>query len=171
MIMSRSPSAHPRSWPRTEGPAPDPPPSAHARWRSPPAAMTLSFTFSRSNDLLTAAQTLFLVIPLSSLWSMRTGAPLLLSTTHTVSRLSAIVAFALLVLMFALEEHGLGAVLCSTNLALRVLDMLRYCWLCARGARLRTKIQGDLVESLATESLDVKVADSSGCCWPVSRVW
>ena len=104
---------------------------------------------------------------------MQNGAPLLTSASHLLSRSSAIVAFALLVLMFATEEHGVGIVLCLTNLFLRVVDAARYGWLCARGARLRTKIQGDLVESLATESLDVKVAgcDRSGCCWPATRVW
>jgi hypothetical protein len=104
------------------------------------------FPLSSGDSLLTAAQLLFCILPLSSLFVMRTGAPMELHAPRVTAMVSASVAFALLVTMFALSGHALGVYLCSTNLVLRLIEALRYAQLCCRSKR--SKKDG-LVEPLS----------------------
>ena len=135
--------------------------------------MTFNFTIARNDQLLTAAQLLFCVLPLASLWTMKNGAPMILQAPRAIACGCGIVAFAILTCMFSLEEHGLGVALCATNLSLRLIEAARYVVLCSRGTSLCTKIQGDLGTSLTEGQVNVQVDSPTACCcvWPATRIW
>ena len=77
------------------------------------------------DELLIAAQSLFMCLPLCSLWAKRAGAPMSVHPPQLVAMGCAIVAFALLVVMFYLAHKPLGLGLCAANFGLRLVEAAR----------------------------------------------
>tara|TARA_B110001452_G_scaffold206178_1_gene176256 strand:+ start:233 stop:535 length:303 start_codon:yes stop_codon:yes gene_type:complete len=85
--------------------------------------------------LLTAAQTLFMILPLVGLFVARGGQPTACHPPKLVIVVSAITAFALLIVMFCLDGDALGLALCAANLGLRLLEAARVAQLHGRSVR------------------------------------
>ena len=95
------------------------------------------FGLDRPDVLLAAAQCLFMMLPLCSLFMKRHGRGATPPWPQLVAMASAVIAFALLVLMFSLSSHWLGVGLSGTNLCLRLLEALRVLQLACRGRKAR----------------------------------
>jgi hypothetical protein len=80
---------------------------------------------SQIDALLTAAQSLFMLLPLSGLVAMSAGKPQLLQGPRAVIVVAATLAFALLVVMFHVSGSYLGVGLASGNLGLRIIEAVR----------------------------------------------
>lgn len=85
--------------------------------------------------LLTAAQSLFMILPLCGLYVARGGQAAACPAPKLVIIVSAITAFALLVVMFYIDDNALGFALCVSNLGLRFVEAARVAQLHARSAR------------------------------------
>ena len=75
-----------------------------------------------SDALFVAAQSLFFVLPLCSLYAKRAGDPSPCHPPQLLAMLSAMAAFALLIIKFALDGSHLGVWPCVVNLAIRVAE-------------------------------------------------
>ena len=75
-----------------------------------------------SDALFIAAQSLFFVLPLCSLYSKRAGHPSRLQPPQVLAMLCGMFAFALLVMKFALDASFLGLWPCAANLLVRVVE-------------------------------------------------
>ena len=97
-------------------------------------------------ELLTAAQILFMLLPLCALFAMRSGTPVAANGPRIVSAAAAMTAFALLVAMFYQAASLLGVTLCGANLGLRLVEAVRLAQL-HRRHRLQTAAEGSLLNS------------------------
>ena len=81
-----------------------------------------------ARDLLIAAQVLFMLLPLAGGYMMREGRPTRLHWPKVVIIASALMAFSLLTVMFytnSTRPNWPGVIVCSCNLALRILEAAR----------------------------------------------
>ena len=85
--------------------------------------------------LLTAAQCLFMILPFCGLFVARAGRPTACPLPKLTIIVSAMAAFALLVLMFYRDNNALGVALCVTNLGLRLVEAARVAQLHGRSVR------------------------------------
>ena len=109
------------------------------------------------DKLLTAAQVLFMLLPLCSLYAKREGKPALPHRPVCVAMFSAIAAFSILVAMFELADHALGVYLCGANLLLRLIEAVRVAQL---ACRLRRPAADDWEHGLR-EALDAPMSSSA----------
>jgi hypothetical protein len=93
----------------------------------------------RNEALLSAAQGLFMLLPITGLVHMSGGKGVLLTPPKCVIVVSAITAFSILVIMFYLENSDLGVGLCVGNLVLRIMEALRVGQLHLRAAAAQGK--------------------------------
>jgi hypothetical protein len=82
-------------------------------------------TQQQIDAILSAAQSLFMLLPISGLVAMAEGKPTLLKGPRAVIVVAATIAFSLLVVMFYISDNDLGVGLASTNLTLRVIEGVR----------------------------------------------
>jgi len=75
--------------------------------------------------LLIVAQCLFMLLPLTDLFVMRSGKPAPVQAPKAFKMGAALSAFALLITMFALAKKWLGVGLCCGNFLLRVSEAAR----------------------------------------------
>ena len=75
-----------------------------------------------SDALFVAAQSLFVVLPLSSLYSKRAGHPSRLQPPQVLAMLCGMLAFAILIIKFALDASSLCLWPCVVNLLVRVVE-------------------------------------------------
>ena len=78
-----------------------------------------------SDALFVAAQSLFVMLPLCSLYSKRAGHPSRLQPPQVLAMLCGILAFALLIIKFALDASSLCLWPCAVNLLVRVVEAVR----------------------------------------------
>ena len=82
-------------------------------------------TQQQTDALLSTAQSLFMLLPLSGLVAMAQGTPTLLAGPRATIVVAATVAFALLIVMFHINDNNLGVGLASANFGLRVIEAVR----------------------------------------------
>jgi hypothetical protein len=82
-------------------------------------------TQQQVDALLSAAQSLFMLLPLSGLVAMAEGNPTKLKGPRAVIVVAATIAFGLLVIMFYISDNDLGVGLASGNFGLRVIEAVR----------------------------------------------
>jgi hypothetical protein len=78
-----------------------------------------------THQIFIFAQAFFMLLPISSFYSMRAGNPTPATFTKCVNHFVATCGFITLVTMFTLDSKHLGIKLGSINLSLRVLENLR----------------------------------------------
>jgi hypothetical protein len=75
--------------------------------------------------LLFLGQSLFMVLPLTGLYSMRVGSPARMTWIKGINHSVATLGFVTLIVMFAMKGAWLGVKLCSANLGLRLVEWSR----------------------------------------------